>query len=276
MIVNDEPFFIDYQGGRKGALQYDLASLLFDAKANLPSEIREELLNFYLGELEKYMKVDRESFVRFFHGFVLIRIMQAMGAYGFRGFYEKKEHFLRSIPFAVKNLQWLLSVMKLPVKLPYLEKVLTAIVDSKELMKYDLKAVTASNLTVRISSFSFRHEVPADDSGNGGGYIFDCRALPNPGKIEKLSVLSGLDAEVKAYLGSFDEVKVFNDHIYAIVSQSVRKYIERDFTHLMVNFGCTGGQHRSVFCAETLAERLKKSFGINITVQHTRKDNWHR
>jgi len=183
IIIRDgEPYFIDYQGGRQGALQYDLASLLYDAKADIPQETRNELRKYYIEKLSEYQTVDKEKFTSYYFGYVLIRIMQAMGAFGFRGFYEKKAHFLQSIPFAIQNLEYLLDTMQLTVEFPELMKVLRALTKSEELKKFK---TPKRRLTVTINSFSYKKGLPFDESGNGGGFIFDCRAVHNPGKYEK-------------------------------------------------------------------------------------------
>ena len=265
MVRGGEPWFIDYQGGRKGALQYDIASLLIDAKADLPERVRRELLEEYLGAASELAKLDRRRFLRHYPGFVYIRIMQAMGAYGLRGFYERKSQFLQSIPFAVRNLEHLLQADGLPLKLPALEGVLKRIVGSSALRQFggaDLR------LTVRIRSFSYKDGAPTDERGHGGGYVFDCRALPNPGKEERFAKLTGRDAEVAAFLEREPEVGRFLEHAAALVGQSVESYRKRNFTSLYVAFGCTGGQHRSVYCAERLARALKDKHGVDVEVRH--------
>ncbi len=265
MMVDGEPFFIDYQGGRKGPLQYDIASLLYDAKAAIPQKIRNELLARYLEVLESQITYDRRGFLRHYYGFVLIRILQAMGAYGFRGYYENKPHFLQSIPYAVSNLRFLLEEKLLTLHLPELFMVLDKIIENPAFSEH--KAIH-SNLVVDISSFSFRKEIPADESGNGGGYVFDCRSLPNPGKFKEYMEWTGMDKPVIDFLKKEHDVDEFLNHVYALIGQSVRKYIENDFTHLMVSFGCTGGQHRSVYCAEELAKHLATKFPVKVIVHH--------
>ncbi|MDR2928728.1 MAG: phosphotransferase [Cytophagaceae bacterium] len=264
MVVDGKPAFIDYQGGRKGALQYDIASLLFDAKADLPNEIREELFNAYISELKKHIAVDESKFKEYYYGYVLIRIMQAMGAYGFRGFYEKKTHFLKSIPFALQNLRFVLNNASLPVELPALKGVLTAVINSGKL----IQIASEPELCVTITSFSYKRGIPVDYSGHGGGFVFDCRSLPNPGKYAEYKTKTGKDAEVIAFLEKEQEVKSFLTNVFAIVEQSVNKYIKRSFKHLMVSFGCTGGQHRSVYSAEQLAAHLSKKFPVQIKLNH--------
>ena len=271
MLKNGEVYFIDYQGGRRGALQYVLASLLYDGKADIPESIRQQLYDFYISELKKYMKVDEERFSAYFKGFVLIRIMQAMGAYGFRGFYEKKEHFLKSIPFALKNLEYLLKKLHLPVELPELVSVLKQLTQSEVLKEI---GKTQSELTVRISSFSYKKGIPEDPSGNGGGYVFDCRAIHNPGRYDEFKKLSGKDLAVQQFLENKSEMGLFLDSAKSLVEQSVKVYLERGFTHLTVSFGCTGGQHRSVYSAEKLGEFLQNNYPVNVVVIHREQEHW--
>lgn len=269
MLKDDHVYFIDYQGGRRGALQYDLASLLYDAKANIPEAEREELLEFYLDELNQYKHTDRKKFKSLFGGYVLIRIMQAMGAYGFRGFYEKKEHFLKSIPFALKNLETLLAKNTIQVKLPELFKVLKAVTESAF-----LKSISPADerLTVRISSFSYKKGIPADPSGNGGGFVFDCRAIHNPGKYPEYKHLTGKDLQVQQFLEEKSTMADFLAPVFSLVSHSVEVYSSRGFSHLCVSFGCTGGQHRSVYAAEKLAEYLKNNYPVTVVLQHVEQD----
>lgn len=270
MLREGKVWFIDYQGGRKGALQYDLASLLYDGKADIPQGVRDELFEYYLDELEKIIPVDRYEFMRFFKGFVLIRIMQAMGAYGFRGFYEKKEHFLKSIPYALDNLDSILRKLDLPVELPELTKVLHEVASSPLLRSIGQKEHT---LTVRVTSFSYKKGLPADPSGNGGGFIFDCRAIHNPGKYPEYKTLNGKETPVQQFLEDKSEMPGFLTLVTSLVEQSVKKYIDRGFSHLSVSFGCTGGQHRSVYAAEKLAAQLKNNFPVNVVLIHRELEN---
>ena len=266
MIHQDDVYFIDYQGGRKGALQYDIASLLYDAKADLSPEIREELLDCYLDNLSKQISVDRAQFKAYFNAFSLIRIMQAMGAYGYRGYFERKLHFLQSVPYAIRNMRYLLSQNALPANLPELRHVLQAVVDSY----VEPKPQNTDVLTVIVQSFSFKKGVPEDPSGNGGGFVFDCRALPNPGREKKYATFTGKDACVKEYLEQYKEVEVFVNHVCALVDMSVDNYLERKFNHLTVNFGCTGAQHRSVYFAERTAAHLRTKYPqIVVELKHT-------
>ncbi len=265
MLRNGDPFFVDYQGGRKGALQYDIASLLYDAKADLPPDLRQQLLDHYLDRLAGFIKLDRPAFMKHFYAYVYIRIMQALGAYGFRGFYERKAHFLQSVPYALKNLRWLLQHVRLPVRLPALMDAFKGMLASEKLQGL---ATDADNLVVRIFSFSFHHGLPKDESGNGGGFIFDGRSLPNPGREERFKTLTGKDAPVIDYLVQQESVHQFLASVLSLVDSSISNYQQRGFKNLMVSFGCTGGQHRSVFLAEQLAKRLRNRNGVEVAVRH--------
>ena len=235
MLVGNDPWFIDYQGGRKGPLQYDIASLLYDAKASIPEPVREKLLGYYLDVLSEYLSVDKEFFHRYFYGFVLIRILQALGAYGFRGYYENKPHFLQSIPYATGNLEYLLGKNLFQLKLPMLFSILEGIVAKPEFRHYK---VPENQLTVTISSFSYKKGVPEDLTGNGGGFVFDCRALPNPGRFEEFREFTGKDNKVTEFLKKEHDVDEYLNHVYSLVDQCVKRYIERGFINLAVNFGC--------------------------------------
>ena len=265
MLQNGEPFFLDYQGGRKGALQYDIASLLYDGKADLPPELRQQLLDHYLDCLAACIPVDRAAFMQHYYAFVYIRILQALGAYGFRGFYERKAHFLQSVPFALKNLRWLAANVQLPIALPALMEALEAMTNSQKLQSL---STSAESLKVRIFSFSFHRESPIDPSGNGGGFVFDARSLPNPGREEQFRQLTGKDAPVIDYLNQQESVHQFYSSARSLVDSSVSGYQSRGFKHLMVSFGCTGGQHRSVFMAEKLAKHLRGLSGVEVELRH--------
>jgi len=270
MMLYDEPWFIDYQGGRQGALQYDLASLLYDSKADIPQLVREGLMEDYLDELEKIYSVDRNEFKQYFYGYVLIRMMQAMGAYGFRGFYEKKEHFLKSIPFALENLQIVLGKIDLPIKMPELIKVLKSLSDSETLKKIASKQAV---LNISITSFSYKKGYPIDLSGNGGGFVFDCRSVRNPGRYDKYKSLTGKDEAVIRFFEEDTDMEDFLAPVFSIVERSVEKYIERGFTHLSVSFGCTGGQHRSVYSAERMGTYLRNKYPVRVVIHHREQDN---
>jgi len=265
MLRNGDPFFVDYQGGRKGALQYDIASLLYDAKADLPPELRQQLLDHYLDRLAGFIKLDRAAFMQHFYPYVYIRIMQALGAYGFRGFYERKPHFLQSVPYALKNLRWLLHHVNLPIALPTLMDAFKSMLASEKLQGL---ATDADNLVVRIFSFSFHRGLPKDETGNGGGFVFDGRSLPNPGREERFKSLTGKDAPVIEYLHQQESVHQFLASVLSLVDASVGTYQQRGFKNLMVSFGCTGGQHRSVYLAEQLAKRLRNRNGLEVVVRH--------
>ncbi|MEN8156057.1 MAG: RNase adapter RapZ [Bacteroidota bacterium] len=272
MIRGGKPCFIDYQGGRKGAMQYDVASLLYDSKADIPPDVREELLEHYIGGLSSYPGVDAEAFRESYYAYVLIRIMQAMGAYGFRGFYEKKTHFLQSIPYALNDLKWILNNVEFSIEIPTLLKVFKKLLAAPKLKRFKDKGDRKSTLTVSINSFSYRHGIPKDSSGHGGGYVFDCRVITNPGKLEQYRSLTGKDQPVVNFLDQQDDVSEYLSSATSLVDMSVDKYEARSYTHLMVSFGCTGGQHRSVYCAEKLAAHLRESQGVRITLWHRELD----
>jgi len=265
MLRDGQPFFLDYQGGRKGALQYDIASLLYDAKADLPPELRQQLLDHYLDVLGRHVAPSREVFMRHYYAYVYVRILQALGAYGFRGFYERKAHFLQSVPYALKNLRWLLHNVKLPIELPTLLGAFRGMLASEKLLGL---ASEAQDLVVRIYSFSFHRDLPKDESGNGGGFVFDGRNLPNPGREERFKSMTGKDAPVVDYLNQQESVHQFLASVFSLVDSSVSNYQQRGFKNLMVSFGCTGGQHRSVYLAEQLAKRLRGKNGVAVVVRH--------
>ncbi len=265
MWRDGHPYFIDYQGGRRGALQYDIASILYDGKADLPPELRQQLLDHYLDALAKFIPLERERFMEHYYPYVYVRIMQALGTYGFRGFYERKPHFLQSVPFALKNLRWLLHHVELPVALPELNNAFKSMLGSEKLQSM---APQGENLTVRVFSFSFHQSPPQDDSGNGGGFVFDARSLPNPGREERFKPLTGKDAPVKEYLDQQASVQQYFSNASALADASVSTYVQRGFKNLMISFGCTGGQHRSVYLAEKLANHLRGRKGIDVVVRH--------
>jgi aminoglycoside/choline kinase family phosphotransferase len=265
MVRDGQPWFIDYQGGRKGALQYDIASLLFDAKADVPFSLRKVLLDRYLDSTGKRAAVDRKRFLALYPAFVYIRIMQALGAYGLRGFYERKSHFLQSIPYAIRNLERLLNTTELPVDLPALSEVFRRLVSSSKLRQFGKARL---GLTVRVQSFSFKSGVPTDERGHGGGFVFDCRALPNPGRETRYARSTGMDADVIEYLEKAKGVDRFLEHSFALVDQAVENYLSRNFTDLLIAYGCTGGQHRSVYCAERLAKHLREKHHVDVEVRH--------
>jgi aminoglycoside/choline kinase family phosphotransferase len=265
MLCNGSPFFLDYQGGRKGALQYDIASLLYDAKADLPPDLRQHLLDLYLDSLGNYNTLDRTAFMHYYYAFVYVRIMQALGAYGFRGFYERKTHFLQSVPYALRNIRWLLHNVELPVALPTLTEAFKNMVGSEKLQGV---ASAKGTLRVRIFSFSFHRGLPQDETGNGGGFIFDGRSLPNPGREDQFKPLTGRDGPVIEYLEQQDSVRQYLASVIALVDSSVASYQSRGFKDLMISFGCTGGQHRSVYLAEQIAKHLRGTSGVEVVLHH--------
>jgi aminoglycoside/choline kinase family phosphotransferase len=273
MLRHGHPFFLDYQGGRKGALQYDIASLLYDAKADLSPELRQELLDRYLDRLADFIDLEREVFMHHYYAYVYVRIMQALGAYGFRGFYERKAHFLQSVPYALKNLRWLLQHVELPIALPALTAAFTSMAASD---KFQSLSSREDHLVVRIVSFSFRGGIPTDESGHGGGFVFDARSIPNPGREEKFKALTGKDAAVIEYLNQQESVHQFLTNVISLVDASVSAYQRRGFTSLTVSFGCTGGQHRSVYFAEQLTKRLSGRNAVDVVVRHLELEKMNR
>jgi len=265
MLQDGQPFFLDYQGGRKGALQYDIASLLYDAKADLPPELRQRLLDHYLEVLSGFVDIQRDAFMQHYYAYVYVRIMQAMGAYGFRGFYERKPHFLQSVPYALKNIRWLLHNTELPVALPTLLDAFKSMVGSEKLQSL---ATETNGLSLRIFSFSFHGLHPKDESGHGGGFVFDCRSVPNPGREERYRNLTGKDAPVIEYLLQQEATHEFFANVASLVDSSVLAYQSRGFKNLMVSFGCTGGQHRSVYFAEQLANHFRGKASMDVVVRH--------
>ncbi len=271
MLREGEPWFIDYQGGRRGALHYDVASLLYDAKAAIPEPLRDELLEHYMDSLEPLVEIDRDVFRNRYRGYVVVRILQALGAYGYRGFYERKPRFLQSVPYAARNLRSLLE-RGLPQELPELESVFGRIVERwAETESED----DSPGLTVRITSFSYKRGYPQDEGGHGGGYVFDCRALPNPGREEEYRAQTGLDEPVVRYLENLDEAHSFWRGVRHLVETQVEEYLRREFSSLTISFGCTGGQHRSVYMSERLASHIRETFPeVAVKVEHRERESW--
>jgi aminoglycoside/choline kinase family phosphotransferase len=267
MIKDETPYFIDYQGGRKGALQYDAASLLWQANAKIPHKDRDILFDVYSDFVSQKISIDAHDFKCRYHGFVLIRLLQVLGTYGFRGMIEKKSHFVESIPPAIDNLQYFAENIPLEISLPELYQVFQQLIIKKS---WENERTDFGNhpLQIAINSFSYRRGLPKDDSGNGGGYVFDCRSIHNPGRYEPYKHLTGRDKPVIDFLESQSNVKDFLSSIISIVDMSIEAYIERGFEHLQVNFGCTGGQHRSVYCAETLGKHIREKYNLKVIVHH--------
>ncbi len=259
MIRDSNPWFIDFQGGRRGPAEYDIVSFVTQARAAFPAEVRRRLVDVYVESASRYVDIDRADFDRKFREFYLLRTLQVLGAYGFRGKFERKPHFLKSIPAALANLSEILATTD--DEYPYLVKVLRDMVvqcapdsDSKPDSKPE------SSLTVTVMSFSYKKGIPADPSGNGGGFVFDCRGMENPGRYEEYKKITGLDRPVIDFLEKRGEIITFLDHCYALVDPSVECYDRRGFTSLSVSFGCTGGQHRSVYSAQKMAEHIKTCY----------------
>lgn len=262
MIKEGEPWLIDFQGGRKGPVYYDVASFLWQAKARYPEDLRNELLADYMDALRQYMPVDETYFLSQLRHFVLFRTLQVLGAYGFRGYFEKKPHFIQSVPFAMDNLRVLLA--KDYSEYPYLCDILRKLTNLKQFSDDIQKRM----LEVKIVSFAYKKGIPNDPTGNGGGFVFDCRAINNPGKYERYNHFTGLDEPVIRFLEEDGEITRFLEHVYELVDASVKRYLDRGFTNLMVCFGCTGGQHRSVYSAQHLAEHIHRKFGVKVNLIH--------
>ncbi|MDR0334065.1 MAG: phosphotransferase [Dysgonamonadaceae bacterium] len=261
MVVDHNPYFIDFQGGRKGAIHYDVASFLWQAKANFPQTLRDELIETYINSLKKYQAVNEIDFHQKLRQFVLFRTLQVLGAYGFRGYFEKKAHFIQSIPFALDNLCELLKDGF--DEYPYLKEILETLTT-----RYNRAAAENEELTVRIFSFAYKNGIPDDISGNGGGYVFDCRALHNPGRYPEYLFASGLDESVINFIENGGEMAVFLANIYPLIDNHIKIFRARNFTNLMISFGCTGGQHRSVYAAQKVAEYISKQLNINVHLTH--------
>lgn len=262
MIREEKTYFIDFQGGRKGPFYYDVASFLWQAKANYPDSLRQELLDEYLDALRPYHAIDKEQFLTTLRHFVLFRTLQVLGAYGFRGYFEKKAHFIQSVPYAIENLRQLLET-DFP-EYPYLCLMLRKLTELPQFASIRNRR----KLTVRVMSFSYKKGIPEDPSGNGGGYVFDCRAVHNPGKYEQYKQLTGRDKPVIDFLEQDGEILQFLEHVDALADAHVQRFLERGFTNLSICFGCTGGQHRSVYSAEHVAHHLNEKFGVRIRLIH--------
>ena len=259
-------YYIDYQGGRQGATQYDVASLLYSAKSEIPEALRGELLTHYL-DVRGIRGEARRQWLDYFWAYLLVRILQTLGAYGYRGLHEHKPYFIESIPLAINNLRRLAEDHPLTIPLPELNRIIQQLTTNHPSPTSDTP--TPDTLTVTVGSFSYKQGLPDDPTGNGGGHIFDCRALPNPGRYPEYKCYTGKDRPVIEFLQQEPAVGQFLQHAKAIVAQSVDKYLERHFTHLSVYFGCTGGQHRSIYCAEQLAAWLRETYpSHNVVVRH--------
>ncbi|MFT3902141.1 MAG: RNase adapter RapZ [Niabella sp.] len=267
--------FIDYQGGMKGAPQYDVASLLWQARANLPEEWKKNLLIDYMQALEPLLDkpLNKLSFISQYNGYVLIRLLQVLGAYGFRGLFERKAHFLTSIPLALRNLRAFLQDHALGIALPEFEKVLQICVSEDVIESFTpVQATSETPLVVRVCSFSFKQGLPVKDDENGGGFVFDCRGILNPGRVESMKTQTGRDKDVIQFLEQQTKMPEFLNSAFDMVDISVEDYIKRGFDSLYVSFGCTGGQHRSVYAADALARHLRNKFKVKVQLDHYVQD----
>ena len=276
MVAEDNTVgFIDYQGGMKGAPQYDVASMLWQARANLSGEWKQNLLMYYMDAFESTIgqSVDRGIFQSQYNGYVLIRLLQVLGAYGFRGLFERKAQFLTSIPMALKSVKDFIQNQNVGISVPEFRRVLEICVSDEIIERFTpLKATEQTPLVVTINSFSYRKGIPEDLTGNGGGFVFDCRGILNPGRMDKYKPFHGKDKEVKDFLEQETRMPEFLNSVFDVVDVSVEDYLRRGFAHLMVSFGCTGGQHRSVYAAEALARHLKNKFGVKIEINHIEQE----
>jgi aminoglycoside/choline kinase family phosphotransferase len=279
IVNNDKVQFIDFQGGMKGALQYDVASLLWQAKANLSEDWKDKLLDGYIDEIELLLnqQIDRQMFQSQYNGYVLIRLLQVLGAYGFRGLFERKAHFLTSIPLALRNLRYFMEHKSVGLQTLEFDKILKLVVSDEIIAGFEtVKAEEHTPLVVKVCSFSYKRQLPVDETENGGGFLFDMRGILNPGRFAEYKYLTGRDKEVKDFLEQKTKITDFLNSVFDIIDISVEDYIKRGFSSLMVGFGCTGGQHRSVYAADALARHLKNKFGVKVEIAHLVQDakNW--
>jgi len=266
MVKGDELFFIDYQGGRRGPYLYDVASLLYQAKAAIPQSQRDTLFNYYLETLNTKKEINPIRMKERFPAFVLFRIIQTLGAYGYRGYFEGKPHFIQSIPLALDNLNQLLKAKFPDINIKYLTAVLEDVIRS---FKSKIEQTPLfDGLTIDITSFSLKNGYPKLNLEHGGGFIFDCRSLQNPGRLAKYMSLTGLDAPVAEYLNAKPEVDIFMGKAYELILNATNNYLSRGFKYLSVGFGCTGGQHRSVYCADRMTKMLEGIPGVKINITH--------
>ncbi|MBY0482722.1 MAG: phosphotransferase [Chitinophagaceae bacterium] len=280
IIVKDEIVnFIDFQGGMKGALQYDVASLLWQAKAELSETWKDGLLEFYMNEVDKLLErpIDRTTFVSQYNGYVLIRLLQVMGAYGFRGLFERKAHFLASIPLGLKNLKFFLEHKRIGIVTPEFDRVLRLVVSNEIVHRFEPQQANADTaLLIEVNSFSYRKGIPEDESPNGGGFVFDMRSILNPGRFDDYKTLTGKDQPVQDFLEQRTRMNEYLNSVWDLIDIAVEDYLKRGFSHLMINFGCTGGQHRSVYAAEQTARHLRNKYKVKLVLTHTNSANWLR
>ncbi|MDA3909758.1 MAG: phosphotransferase [Bacteroidales bacterium] len=271
MVHEGKPYFIDYQGGRKGALQYDLVSLLWQARADLPHKVRDFLLEQYLKALSRYIEFNEADFRYYYDAYILIRVLQTLGAYGFRGIYEQKTHFLLSLPMAIKNLETVIQSNRFIGKFPELSKLLVTLLTPR-FQPWLSQKTEPGKLVIQVGSFSYKKGLPKDYSGHGGGHIFDCRAIYNPGRYDEYKSLTGRDDEVIEFLDKTDSMQAFLKSVTDIVEQSTETYLQRRFDYLSIQFGCTGGQHRSVYAAEKIYHHLKNKYAVHLVLNHREQD----
>lgn len=279
IVKNDAVHFIDYQGGMQGALQYDVASMLWQAKAELSDEWKSSLLEYYMDEADKLLPkpINRSTFGYQFQGYVLIRLLQVLGAYGFRGFFQRKAHFLSSIPLALRNLRYFVATMNLGIDVPEFNRVLHKIVEEEMMQRFDpVKADENTPLIVTINSFSYKKGIPKDETDNGGGFVFDMRGILNPGRFDEYKTFCGRDKCVIDFLEQRTRMNEFLNSVFDLIDIAVEDYIKRGFKSLLINFGCTGGQHRSVYAAEQTARHLQNKYNVKVQLAHTNEANWVR
>jgi len=277
MVKEGEVFFIDFQGGMQGGLPYDFASLLWQAKAELSNEWKEKLLVHYINELQKLLPtpLDVNEFKKQYHGFVLLRLLQVLGAYGFRGLFERKAHFLTSIPLGLKNLKNFLQEYSLAKDKPVFASILNWMVSEEVIQRFTPPTANETTpLVITINSFSYKKGIPADDSENGGGFVFDMRGILNPGRVEEHKKQSGLDKPVQDFLEQRTKMNTYLNSVWDLIDITVEDYLKRGFSSLHINFGCTGGQHRSVYAAEQTARHLRNKYKVKTVLEHTNQKNW--
>ncbi len=277
IVQNDQVHFIDYQGGMQGALQYDVASLLWQAKAELSEEWKDRLLEYYMDQVDPLLPepVDRITFVSQYNGYVLIRLLQVLGAYGFRGLFERKAHFLASIPLALQNLQFFITHKRVGIVTPEFDRVLKLVVDDQMINKFIApQANEQTPLVIEVNSFSYKRGIPLDDTENGGGFMFDMRGILNPGRFDEYKKQTGKDKPVQDFLEQRTKMDKYLNSVWDLIDITVEDYLNRGFAHLMINFGCTGGQHRSVYAAEQTARHLRNKYKVKVNLTHTNSANW--
>jgi aminoglycoside/choline kinase family phosphotransferase len=277
MVHNDEVYFIDFQGGMQGGLSYDVASLLWQAKAELNQEWKDQLLAYYIQEVNKLLPqaLNEAAFRKQYNGFVLLRLLQVLGAYGFRGLFERKAHFLASIPLGLNNLKNFLATTDLKKDTPVFASILQWMVSDEVVARFTPPIANEKTaLEVTIHSFSYKKGIPVDPTDNGGGFVFDMRGILNPGRFDDYKKLSGLDKPVQDFLEQKTKMNVFLNSVWDLVDINVEDYLKRGFASLQINFGCTGGQHRSVFAAEQTARHLRNKYKVKVNLVHTNKENW--